>query len=445
MLPSNLALRSAKNARTCRSWASLPVEIRRTILEEVARQKHRGWASCAAVSTEWRDFIEPKNFRRLNLLPCCIGKLNEMVVRQRDLVQHICLIIELPRYTCQACNQEESLICTSLHRSIVHEAMKKLFPALSTWQPTGRLTLELNAYSPSDSEHWFKNYHFGLDNESLFQPQQDAAIWHDPKHGWVSGKQVQQPPPSLPRDLSAAHAVTGLVIRRQLRRQIAPEPLGFISERLPRLETLLYEPWLPKREGLATYYLDMLLPRPRTALVFSNAAIAFLYILEHRLPPDLKTVSIFKNANEHVASAVRSSPPQLHDSDDPMAHQRLVEAFVPKSSPRKEISALLHNASLATLNMPQLERMVLWFGETGEACAVIYHRNKASRLSHDMVESWEKVTPDAYYLWIEVERIQGVDIHSRGDAIHHLRLPEGIIGPVSLWQMRHENASRIMA
>lgn len=43
--------------------------------------------------------------------------------------------------------------------------MLRLFLVLSTWQPTTRLILELNACSPGDSEHWFKNRNFGLKHE----------------------------------------------------------------------------------------------------------------------------------------------------------------------------------------------------------------------------------------------------------------------------------------
>lgn len=177
--------RSAKKARAGSSWASLPVEIRYMILEETSRPKHRGWASYAAVCKEWQVFIEGKNFRRLNLQASCLDKLEYMAVRQRDLVQYICLNIELPRYTCPRCRLTESRSYTPRHDSIIRDATLKLFSVLSAWQPTGRLTLELNAYSPSDSEHWFKNYHFGLD-EDLIQHQQATTRWHDPKHGWVS-------------------------------------------------------------------------------------------------------------------------------------------------------------------------------------------------------------------------------------------------------------------
>lgn len=251
-------LRSAEKARASSSWASLPAEIRLMILGEISRQKHRGWASCATVCKEWQVFLEPKNFHRLQLQASCLEELEYMATRQSHLVQYICLDIELPRYTCRCCRQPESRSWTSRHSSIIRANILKLFSALSTWQPTGRLILELNAYSPSDSEHWFKNYHFGLEHEDdgdLAHQQEATTGRHDPNHGWVNGQQVEAPRAlailrlfsplclSLPKKLPEVHAVTGLVIRRQIRRQISPAALRLLWERLPRLESIVYEPW----------------------------------------------------------------------------------------------------------------------------------------------------------------------------------------------------------
>ena len=54
--------------------------------------------------------------------------------------------------------------------------------------------LELNAFSPSDSEHWFKALDAQIDEESEQQQQQETPTrWHDPKHGWIDGRQVEAP------------------------------------------------------------------------------------------------------------------------------------------------------------------------------------------------------------------------------------------------------------
>ncbi|KAI0008408.1 hypothetical protein F4779DRAFT_450871 [Xylariaceae sp. FL0662B] len=490
---SGRMLRSAKKARTRSYWASLPVEIRLMILEETSRQKHLGWASCAAVCKEWQASIERKSFRRLKLQASCLEKLKCMAIRQRGLVQYICLNIELPRYTCRSCQRTESLSRISRHSSIIRDTMLKLFSVLNAWQPTGRLILELNAYSPSDSEHWFKNYHFGLNDGDLIQHQQATTTWHDPSHGWANGRQVEAPRApailrlfsplclSLPENLPEVCAVTGLVIRRQLRRQIAPSALRLLWKRLTRLESIVCEPWRVWRRS------------------FGRSELAS--VLQDALPSHVRTVSIFEDFNEQLALALRSDTPYLGlINTNAIADRTLVRAFASKSrdfehlsisfmidagqffdscqqsytwprlqsltltspiltrtAPQKEISTLLYKASLAALNMPQLESMVLWYGKNGEACAVIYHRKKASRratltwsgtweleLSRDVVESWQKVASDSY-LSVEIEWVQDVVINSHGDAVHHLRLPWGVIDPESLRQIRQEGMMQRMA
>ncbi|KUI71900.1 hypothetical protein VM1G_11838 [Cytospora mali] len=78
-------LRSTKNTRSSSSWASIPREIRLMILEEISRQKHRGWASCAAVCKEWQVLIEQMNFYRLKLQRSCLQELEYMNIGSRTI------------------------------------------------------------------------------------------------------------------------------------------------------------------------------------------------------------------------------------------------------------------------------------------------------------------------------------------------------------------------
>jgi hypothetical protein len=168
------------------SWALLPPEIRLQILEVVSRQEGRG--SCAAVCSEWKAFIEPHNFYRLELQVPCLEQLGHMTTRTASLVRQIRLNIELPRYSCRSCEWPDSESRASQHSAIFRKAIRKLFTVLSTWKPIDRLVLELNTFSPSDSEHWFKNYCIGqgarTNGESERQQQEAPSRWHDPKHGW---------------------------------------------------------------------------------------------------------------------------------------------------------------------------------------------------------------------------------------------------------------------
>jgi hypothetical protein len=255
----NISKMTRRHDHTAFPWLSLPADIRLSILDEILGQKHRGWAQCAAVCKEWQAILEPKNFSQLELQPSCLDELETLVIRQRPVVRHICLNIDLPRYACRTCKQNAAR--SSRRSTIFRKAIIRLFSVLSTWQPTGRLTLELNASSPSDSQHWFKNYCFGPGHEDTkYWTQQEKAIrWHDPNHGWVDGQQVMTPDPpailrlfsplcwNVPQGLPVVRAVTDFRIRRQVRHEIFPEVLKALWEKFPRLESIVYELWRVRR------------------------------------------------------------------------------------------------------------------------------------------------------------------------------------------------------
>lgn len=216
------------------------------ILEAMIQRKHPGWASFASVCREWQLFIEKRNFGQLKLQVSCLDDFQRLVVRQRELVQHIWLDIELPRYSCRCCKREESFSGMQRNSSVISSGIWKLFCVLGKWKTTNGLTLEVNAHSPSDSEHWFKHHSFFPDGDAV-PVQETDCTWHDPQHGWVHGQQVKSPPEeavlrlfsttylSFKQGLPQVDVVTCFIIRRQLRRRLSQESLGFILEKLPRL------------------------------------------------------------------------------------------------------------------------------------------------------------------------------------------------------------------
>lgn len=123
------------------------------------------------------------------------------------------------------------------------------------------MTLEFNAYSPSDSEHWFQNCYFGADDEdqeAISQSgdhSQETTANHDPKYGWVDGQQVASPSQAIAvlrlyeavqlgfEKLPKIHAVTSFVLRRQFHRQFTPDTMCHLLDKLPRLESVVHEPW----------------------------------------------------------------------------------------------------------------------------------------------------------------------------------------------------------
>ncbi len=202
------------------------------ILEEISRQKHPGWASFASVSKEWQRVIAKENLGRLRLEVSCLDDFERLMVRQRHLIRNIQFEIELPRYSCGRCIRRASADTQQGEKAAFGYGLWRLFTILSTWKKSSKingLTLDLNAYSPSDSEHWFKNYYFS--SHARGNDDDDNCKWNDPGHGWVNGQQVFSPPASaIPRlfshiepdasqeEIPPVRCITRLIIRRQLRR-----------------------------------------------------------------------------------------------------------------------------------------------------------------------------------------------------------------------------------
>ncbi|EWZ36589.1 hypothetical protein FOZG_10582 [Fusarium oxysporum Fo47] len=228
-------------------WSSLPTEIRCIILETLTA--HKSIAPYASVSTEWRDFIEKKTFAHLRLHPLCLDHLEQLDDHYRGRIEHLWLNIELNRYTCRSCRKRESLTLSYSIAKILNEAITRLFSILTTWREP--LTLELNAYCPSDSEHWFKNSYFGAPGEDKFecQPHSPDPI-HDPEHGWSRGRVTKAPPDDALRrpfgqvselkfrqSLPSVHAVTKFVADDHQTNKLF-QTAAQVALNMPKLQTL---------------------------------------------------------------------------------------------------------------------------------------------------------------------------------------------------------------
>ncbi|PLB43694.1 hypothetical protein P170DRAFT_60540 [Aspergillus steynii IBT 23096] len=176
-----------------------------------------------------------------------------MVTPPRHLVQQIYLYINLPRYSCSSCEQDPHA-ATLQPEAIFRRAKLKLFSVLVTWQPTGRLVLELNVSSP---QHWLTNCPFG-NQHGIHQQAAPINRRHGPELVWVNcqlvnGQWVNNPGveatvhlftpccTSLPEDLPTVQAVTGLVVRQQIRHLGDCARLTLLREKLPRLESIVLE------------------------------------------------------------------------------------------------------------------------------------------------------------------------------------------------------------
>ncbi|KAI0862002.1 hypothetical protein F4860DRAFT_474562 [Xylaria cubensis] len=235
---------SRSNALT---WVSLPAEIRLMILEIVACQKYRGWASLASVCREWQHVLEKVNFHKIKLRVPCLHKFKRYVTPQkRELIRHICPDIVLPRYKPICCSRRRSL--SARISSIVSDGIWKLFCILGTWGPAKNMALEINVYSPSDCEHWFKSIYLSSDDVDGEYAMPDAwktgSQYHDPQHEWMRGRQVETPPRTVRLQffrfiwlafrgiLPRTKAGDCLIICRQFRRCISPAGLCILLNSL---------------------------------------------------------------------------------------------------------------------------------------------------------------------------------------------------------------------
>ncbi|EXL98379.1 hypothetical protein FOIG_09187 [Fusarium odoratissimum NRRL 54006] len=418
--------------------------------------------------------------------------------------RRIHLNIELPSYACR-------------RSKLIKKALRKLSGALETWEPTDRITLELNVYSPSDPDHWFKNHLYGFNHEDDGNLLEKQKTWDDPKHGWVKGKQVTLPnaasilqlfktiSPEIAAGAKPAQvpAVKGIVIRRQMRRRINPLTLCILLERFPNAESIDYEPW-----RVLCHSLD------ENGSIYGRHDL-MMQVLLRKLPQHVRSVTIFEDFNEQIMEAIRNDmDPSIISMSMQIETRRftrseLGEAFAVKSrdlehlsvafmidardflrsckmlsdwprlrsliltapimtkGSRDSISGLLVNAGEVAQQMLHLKSLAIWHCSHEKACAVIFHKNeREDRNGHDsatltwrgtrdfdfskeVVETWQKVVCtcnshqgcfgqcDSHQLLFRIERVED-EIISHGDAIHHLRLPDGVIDPTSLRQIRQE-------
>ncbi|KAJ3520244.1 hypothetical protein NM208_g13790 [Fusarium decemcellulare] len=417
-----------------------------------------------------------------------------MVVRQRELVHHIWLDIELPRYPCGTCNRKSSHslnpqgVWSRKDAVVIGNAICKLFGALRAWKTRHNLTLELNAYSPTDSEHWFKDWYVSTDHEGEYQEQVEPR-WDDELHVWPKEPDHRHPVGLeieklfhtfdiiIRESLPLVGAVDRLVIRRQLRRCIRPKSLQPIWSRLPRLEEIIYEPWRVWSMNSAP-----------------SANKEFQVLVSSGLPKSLKRLSLFEDFNEKI-SHLFNNPPwsrvQVVRVPNPtvgaaLAHKSLdleqlsvsymvnaedffhtcmptwtwqhlqslalTSQYLKESQKHKGISDLLYRAGKVALQMPRLHTFVLWNGTKGNACAFVYQNTGEYpeitwrgtwnlELSPVIVEVWQRLTSEIHSRQIRVKtELIWDDIRSHGDAIHHLNLPTQVVHPASLWQIRREGA-----
>ncbi|TFB07554.1 hypothetical protein CCMA1212_001071 [Trichoderma ghanense] len=431
------------------TWSGLPWEIRRSILMEVVRDKEPGWASLASVCMEWQSVIETENLRRINLENETIGHLKKNITqKRRDRVEHIRLNISLLIYDCDLCREQEDLMELGVNTGLVVGCLYKLLRILSSWprRPSGRgIKLELNAYSESDSMHWYRHYYYGAPSETI----KSYLGLHDPWHGWTAGERTQTALPdyiwriySFVRGVARyetppAPVVTSFVIRRTFRRwlqldidtpQTEIRKLVIFENISDELSVALNE--IPGYDN----FQEQVMPTIAGAFAWASTAYQHVWV---SLLFDAKV--FFSYCYEtynwwHLQSLCLTS--SVLNSESPA-----------------EAAALIYDAATVAMRMPLLHTLVLWNGEEqGQACAFIYRKPETGPsitwrgtwdiglyLTSEIVKAWKVVVWQTGWgdLAVCFERVEE-EIRFLGDAIYYLRLPCQVIEPQSLWEMRRE-------
>ncbi|KAF5484357.1 hypothetical protein CGCS363_v014808 [Colletotrichum siamense] len=133
----------------------------------------------------------------------------------------------------------------------IGRAFTGLFSALSAWQPSDNLVLDISIHSPSDSDHWFKYLTFVPDmapencNWKKRLPKPIQVNFDDKKHGWIAGHRVSPPHPVLIEDMFGAIVWNGIPRAYQLKSQEA-ESMTKIDSRPSETEYPQQWQWLEK-------------------------------------------------------------------------------------------------------------------------------------------------------------------------------------------------------
>ncbi|RGP59365.1 oxoglutarate iron-dependent oxygenase [Fusarium sporotrichioides] len=402
------------------NWLSLPPEIRNIILNQLSHLDNTG--VYASVSKEWRQLLEKKNFSHLKLHPDCLDFLDQLSEEATAQIDHIWLNIELTTYTCRACRKWESPTQSYANDRLIVGAVSRLYSILARWNQGQRhLTLELNTYSPSDSEHWFKDCYFGAPTEDKFAVVAKPRDFHDPHHGWFHGRIVEQPPnkalgrPFVPpeslhfkrgRELPLVAAVTKFVLRRQCRRQLKPSALLQLWSKLPRLNEIQYESW-QLSEGISqnrwdSFHEEMIRKLPRSVkkvTIFEDFNENYLDLFQLGRGPDIQfnpdrvrlpsfgvgaALARRSRELEHLSVAFPVDARDFFNACelrwrwDKLKSLTLTSRAMCKDKP-VETKVLLTTAARVALRMPSLETMILWNGSRGEACSFTYCRRRQDR------------------------------------------------------------------
>ncbi|KAH6877244.1 hypothetical protein B0T10DRAFT_520287 [Thelonectria olida] len=366
------------------SWSSLPPELRNDILARILNGA-TNLSSCAAVCTEWQDFLENSTFSRLDISASDLDDFDKcMNARRRELISHICLAIRVPAYHHLTFSER-----ASPNGSLVREGIWKLFSILSTWEPSKQgLTLELKAESPSDGFHlWYY--------DPLYENRLRFMAWALGRFVVTIADDGTELP--FPQRLPTVNAVTSLDVSQQLHHRFSPKVLQLMLRKLPRVESIFYEPFYTEHrykqlgyDMIHKSFIEQCLPQTLKRVTLFEHAHPSRHVpadytrdvpyLGPRVEYDGPAVALAKRSIslEYLSVSVMVDARQFFDACElgwtwhNLQYLELTSPLLTDVETRDEVSDLLYNAGITALNMPQLHNMILWNGMREEAGAFIY-------------------------------------------------------------------------
>ncbi|KAL7926927.1 hypothetical protein ACQKWADRAFT_318145 [Trichoderma austrokoningii] len=406
-------------------------------------------SNAVVVSREWQAVIEPHIFAYIRITPQRIAQLNAMTQRNRRHVRYIWFCIELRRYDCRQCDSPDprSLPTSGSENKLMLKSFQSLFTALATWEPNGRLTLDISMYSKSDNEHAFKYLTFMPDATGYqVEPMSIAGSQEPDKHRWETTALGPIPPKiTLERLFGRVWLPVRDERRLQTHRQWDLFTVSHILSHLPGLREFHHEMWME-------WYTEML--RKLTIFENSNQQYSF-YFQRETWPSHAPTVHVKVLSASFMVDAAEffSEFPTWPN----LSHLTLTSQLLAPTTCPTKIMDLLQTAASATCYMPKLKIMEIWYGR--EQLAALFKYEFIPGFSRQSVVTWRatwciSIEPRVIEAWEGVVRsrgeyLGGVDvayeavsehITSHIDAIISLKLSETVIRPISLQQLKREQS-----
>ncbi|KAM0435061.1 hypothetical protein ACHAPT_003150 [Fusarium lateritium] len=447
-------------------WPLLAYELRLKVYEELADEySNPCLTDYSLVCKEWQQFFEKEIYRHITLTRPHFRTFYSFVRRQKHLVKHIWLRIELEPYECDECYHTYTNRASPNDDLELRRSISGLFSILQSWYQGGDsgLTLEISIWSPSDSEHTFRDDVYIDSNLDLIVDLDRPEGPCDEFFRDIDGDDMWRRPygvglyPEFDITLPRVPIVTGLLVRRHTRCIVGVPTIQQIIDRLPRLKEIVYEPrrkyWLTPHNDPKLGYGDLMMLK---------------------LPDTLRKLTIYEDFNEAHESLilnrniwmqqqprVRSPSPEVGIA---MAHlslslEKLSVSYMTNATQffdacqgdwvwhnLRELAlttAMLKNMTPATeellvragkfaAKMPKLHFMEIWQGRSKFAAKFCFHRR--------IIDQWSKV---AELRGHELDVLGGQtldpeDISSHALAVRELQLLCQVAHPASLEEIRLE-------